>query len=136
MKMIPYLMFNGNAEKALNFYVKNLGASIQFIQRYGDSPMPAAADQANMIMHATVQIGVSSFMASDSMKEQQVNIGSNVHLSLDFPDASAMDSVFNTMAEGGKVDMPLQDAFWGAKFGMLTDQFGVHWMFNHDYEKK
>jgi PhnB protein len=137
MKMIPYLMFQGNAEEAINFYVKNLGASVAFMQRYGDSPMPGAdADAAQKIMHASMQIGESILMISDSMKGQTVSQGNNVHLSIDAPDVTKLETLFNNMAAGGKVDMPLQDTFWGARFGMLTDQFGVHWMFNHDYEKK
>ena len=136
MKMIPYLMFQGNAEEAINFYVKNLGASVAFMQRYGDSPTPADADYAKKIMHASVKIGEDMLMVSDSMKGQPVNMGDNIHLSIDAPDVSTLEELFNNMAAGGKIDMPLQDTFWGARFGMLTDQFGVHWMFNHDYEKK
>lgn len=72
-------------------------------------------------------------MASDSMPGHPVNTGSNVHLSIDMPDVRSLDSVFNKMAEGGNITMPLQDTYWGAKFGMLTDKYGFCWMFSYAY---
>ncbi len=72
-------------------------------------------------------------MASDSGEGGPSSLnGGMVHLTLDFKNADELDKVFNSLSEGGKITMPLQDAFWGARFGMLTDNFG---MFNHELQK-
>ncbi|MFN2440385.1 MAG: VOC family protein [Chitinophagaceae bacterium] len=88
------------------------------------------------ILHATFEAKEVRFMASDSGKDEaEANIGGMVHLTLDVDNAEELERVFNALSEGGKVTMPLQDAFWGARFGMLTDKFGVNWMFNHELQK-
>ena len=76
-------------------------------------------------------------MASDSGDggSQLVKNGM-VHLSINFEDLAEEEKVFHALSEGGKVTMPLQDTFWGARFGMLTDKFGVNWMFNYDLKSK
>ncbi len=71
-----------------------------------------------------------SFMASDSSAEHQVTFGDNIHMSVVGSDMETLTKYFNALAEGGTVDMPLEKQFWGDTFGMLTDKFGVHWMFN------
>jgi PhnB protein len=87
-------------------------------------------------MHATFQAGELKFMVSDAMPGQPVNPGSNLSLSLNFTSVADIDKTFGLLSEGATITMPLQDTFWGARFGMLTDQFGINWMFNHDMEKK
>lgn len=136
--IIPYLNFNGNAAEALDFYANALGGRVVFQQTFGDSPM---ADQTpgeykNKIMHATFQAGALSFMVSDCMPGQQVSAGTNISLSLNFTTAADIEKTFAALSDGASVTMPLQDTFWGARFGMLTDKYGINWMFNHDYEKK
>jgi PhnB protein len=74
-------------------------------------------------------------MMSDVFKEQPVSTNGNIQLSVDVDNESKLDEVFTKMAEGGTVTMPLADQFWGAKFGMLTDKFGVSWMFNCEKKK-
>lgn len=135
MKLIPYIMYSGNAEEALNFYKEILGGEIQGMQRYGETPMPSADDQKDKIMHSTFMFEDNVIMASDSMQGPQQSNGANVHLSVDIEDTGKMDVIFNKLADGGKVTMPLQDTFWGARFGMLTDKFGINWMFNCDLKK-
>jgi PhnB protein len=136
--IVPYLNFNGNALEALTFYGKALDGSIIFSQKFGDAPSgvednPAVKDQ---IMHATFKAGDLTIMASDTAGRYNATAGTNVSLSLNFTDDASMDKAFNGLAEGGTVTMPLQDTFWGARFGMLTDKFGFHWMFNHDKQPK
>ena len=136
--IVPYLMFNGNAVEALVFYAKAFDGEILFQQTFGDSPMGAETSEEykSKIMHATFQAGALTFMVSDNMPGHTVANGSNTSLSLNFTSVADIDKTFAALAEGAKVTMPLADTFWGAKFGMLTDQFGINWMFNHDYEKK
>jgi len=134
--IVPYLNFNGNAAEALAFYAKAFDGEVLFQQTFGDAPMESPADQKDKIMHATFQAGELTFMVSDSMPGQPVSGGTNMSLSLNFKTVADIDKTFAALSDGATVTMPLQDTFWGAKFGMLTDKFGINWMFNHDYEKK
>ena len=135
--IVPYLMFNGNAAEALAFYTKAFNGKVLFQQTFGESPMADQVQESdrNKVMHATFEAGELKFMVSDSMPGQQVEPGTNLSLSLNFAGIAEIDNSFNALAEGGQVTMALQDTFWGARFGMLTDRFGINWMFNHDLEK-
>jgi PhnB protein len=133
----PYLNFNGNAAEALAFYSKAFGGEVVFSQSYGDSPMGGNEDWKDKVMHATFQAGSLTLMASDIMDPaQKVTSGSNTQLSLNFKHEEDIDRVFAAMSEGANITMPLQDTFWGAKFGMLIDKFDIHWMFNFDRPKE
>ena len=129
MKLTPYLMFNGDCERALNFYAKTIGGEIKHLSRYEGSPAESMSADKQKVMHATFEGNGFTLMAADGSQEP-VNNASNIHLTLDFKDSHAMENVFKAMSEEGKVTMPLQDTFWDAKFGMLTDKFGINWMFN------
>ncbi|KAA9039135.1 VOC family protein [Ginsengibacter hankyongi] len=130
MKLIPYLHFAGNAREVLNFYKNVLGGDIVQLGTYGESPIPSDEDYKDKVMHARFVFDGNMIMVSDVFKGQPVSTNGNIQLSVDVDNESKLDEVFNKMAEGGKVTMPLADQFWGAKFGMLQDKFGVTWMFN------
>jgi PhnB protein len=132
MKLTPYIHFAGNAEEALNFYKEVLGGEIISLNRYGDAPMPADEDYKQKIIHARLGFDGNLIMLSDVFKVQAVNTNGNIQMSVEVPDKLKMEDIFSKMAAGGKIVMPLQDQFWGATFGMLTDKFGVSWMFNHE----
>ena len=134
--IIPYLNFNGNAAEALAFYAKALDGKILFQQTFGESPMPSAPEMKDKIMHASFQADKLTLMVSDCPPEMTVNSGGQISLSLNFTDEASIDRTFNALSEGAKITMALQDTFWGAKFGMLTDKFGFHWLFNHDLKKE
>lgn len=136
MKLIPYIMFNGNCEEAVNYYVKTLNGELKELQRYGEMEGANAADK-DKILHVRFLInGNDLFMASDASGSAPREAGSGmVHLSLDFKNENEMLNVFSKLADGGTVTMDLQDTFWGAKFGMLTDRFDIKWMFNYDKKK-
>lgn len=135
--IVPYLNFNGNAAEALAFYSKALNGAVVFQQKYGDSPMATGPESKDRIMHATFKAGDLTIMCSDTNEHMgPVIAGTNVSLSLNFPDLESIEKAFKGLSEGGKVTMPLQDTFWGARFGMITDKFGFHWMFNHDIKPK
>ena len=131
MKLTPYLHFAGNAEEVLNFYKEALGGEIVMLSRYGDSPMPTDEDYKQKIIHARLVFDDNMIMISDGMKGQPVSTNGNVQLSVEVEDIAKLETVFNKMAAGGFVKMPLADQFWGSRFGMLTDKFGVSWMFNY-----
>src|SRR5918993_1465199 len=130
MQLTPYLMFNGNCEEALNFYSTTIGGEIKHLSRYEGSPAEEMSDDKQKVMHATFAGRGITFMASDGA--QPVRNNGNIYLCIDFKDSGAMENVFNSLGEGGNVTMPLQDTFWGARFGMLTDKFGINWMFNSE----
>ncbi len=125
----PYLVFDGNCGEAMKFYQSILGGKLE-MQTFADAPMESAADMKSKIMHATLQNDTLSFMASDNMPGNTFVSGNNVHLSVAGNDEKTLTDYFNKLAVGGKIVMPLQKQFWGDVFGMLTDKYGIHWMFN------
>lgn len=133
----PYLNFNGDAAEALTFYAKAFDGKVLFQQSYGEAPMDSNPSWKDKVMHATFQAGDLTFMVSDIMHDgKQVKPGSNLSLSLNFDDVASIEKTFSLLSDGANITMPLEDTFWGARFGMLTDKFGIGWMFNHDYPKK
>ena len=137
----PYIAFKGNCEEAINFYKDRLGAEVLFTQRYGDSPM-AGKGPDDKIMHTSIKIGDSVVMACDNVFEDQnpTTVGNNISLTIGSNDPAAADTMFEKLSDGGSVTMPMQETFWAERFGMLTDKFGVNWMFNcekpHDEQAK
>jgi PhnB protein len=136
MKLTPYIHFQGNAEEAMTFYAEALGGSIIAINRYGDSPMPSDEDYKNKVIHGRVQFGDNILMISDTFKGTTVTTDGNIQLSVEITEEGQIDEVFKKMSEGGTVTMELQNQFWGARFGMLKDKFGVSWMFNHELKRQ
>ena len=134
MQLTPYIMFNGNCEEALNFYAKTIGGEIKHLSRYEGSPAESMSADKQKVLHANFVSNDIAFMAADGQQGGAQNVGM-VHLCLDFKDATIEEEVFNALSEGAQITMPLQDTFWGAKFGMLTDKFGIQWMFNCEVNK-
>jgi len=135
MELTPYLNFEGNAEEVLNFYKDALDGEIVMISRYKDAPMPSDEDWKDKIMHARLKFGKSLVMISDGPKDFKTTFNGNIQLSIEVEDENKMEEVFNKLAAGGKVTMPLQKQFWGAKFGMLVDKFGTGWMLSREEKK-
>ena len=135
-----YLNFQGNTEQAFAFYRSVFGTEFDAtgIMRMGDAPpapgQPPLADaEKNLVMHVCLPIlGGHLLMGTDCLESmgQKLSIGNNVSINLQ-PDSRAdTDRLFTRLVEGGKVDMPLQEMFWGDYFGSLVDRFGVQWMLN------
>jgi len=135
-----YLNFARNTEEAFNFYKSVFGGEFggMGIARMGDVPMPegmppmAEADK-NLVMHIELSIlGEHVLMGTDASESMgfTMNFGNNIHISLEPDTRAEADKLFNALAEGGKVTMPIQDMFWGAYFGSCVDKFGVQWMVN------
>ncbi|MBD1210342.1 MAG: VOC family protein [Ignavibacteria bacterium] len=128
-----YLTFAGTCKDALALYKEALGGEIVSLQTFGEAPTPNIPDdKKNNVMHAEFRAGDIYFMASDSMPEQPVILGNAVTLSISLDSLEEQESIFSKLSDGGAVTMPLQDTFWGARFGMLTDKFGINWMLNCD----
>jgi len=135
MELTPYLNFEGNAEEVLNFYKDALDGEVVMVSRYKDAPMPSDEDWKDKIMHARLKFGKSLIMISDGPKDFKTTFNGNIQLSIEVEDENKMEEVFNKLAAGGKVTMPLQKQFWGAKFGMLVDKFGTGWMLSREEKK-
>jgi PhnB protein len=130
MKAIqPYLNFDGTTAEAMTFYHAALGGEMQ-MQTFADAKMPTPPGSEHRVLHARIQVGSAILMASDSQPGMGVTMGNNVHINLDCDGGDEVDRLIKALGEGGKITVPAQDTFWGAYFGMLTDKFGVHWMFN------
>ena len=131
MKRIDvYLTFDGNCREAMTFYAAALGAEIQ-LMNFKD--MPQCPDGAeDRVMHARLTKGSGVLMASDTMPGAPFQAGNNFSISVDSESKEEVDELVAALGVGGKVTMPPQDMFWGAYFAMLTDKFGLQWMFNFD----
>jgi PhnB protein len=127
----PYLFFGGRCDEALEFYRTALGAQVDFLMRYKDSPEPLppgmlAPGFENKVMHTTFRIGEATLMASDGCGEAAKFDGFS--LSLAVATEAEANRAFAALAVGGQVKMPLTKTFWSPCFGMLTDRFGIGWM--------
>jgi PhnB protein len=127
----PYLFFNGCCEQALEYYRKALGAEVQGLMRFKDSPEPPQPGcgpvAPEKIMHSQFRVGQTTIMASDGQCSGQTNFD-GFSLALSVTTESEADQFFNALADGGKVCMPLAKTFWSPRFGMVQDRFGVLWM--------
>lgn len=136
----PYLNFLGNTEEAFNFYKSVFGGEFVAIQRFKETPEAdkLPADDQDKIMHVALPIGNDTIlMGTDALESMGHTIisGNNFSLSIGADSKEEAEKLFQGLAEGGEVEMPLQDTFWGAYFGMAADKFGIKWMVNYDYPK-
>jgi len=126
----PYINFAGNTRAALEFYQQCFNGEILHMQTFGEAQQEVSGEELNRIMHAEFKAEGIHIMASDGMPGDKVTQGDTISLSINFTDEAEQTDIFNSLSNGGIISMPLQDTFWGARFGMLTDRFGIHWMFN------
>ena len=137
MKVEPYLMFEGRCEEALDFYRRALGAQVKLLMRYKDNPDPAGAPGCadgsgggptpEMVMHAEFSVGQTTLMASDGMGSGKAKFD-GISLALSPASADEARRLFDALADGGQVQMPLAKTFFSQAFGMVADRFGVPWM--------
>jgi PhnB protein len=129
MQVQPYLFFDGRCEEAVAFYKRALGAKVEMLMRFKDSPEPEhnPPGAADKVMHASLKVGDTTIMASDGRCQGQPSF-QGFALSLPVADEAEAERVFHALAEGGQVQMPLAKTFFSPKFGMVADRFGVSWM--------
>ncbi|NMH27903.1 VOC family protein [Flavobacterium silvaticum] len=137
--IIPYLNFDGDCEAAFLFYQSVLGGEIPYLGRFGDMPPSeqgkVANDDANKIMHMSlVSDDGMTILGSDCPSDYLAHFskGNNVSLSINAESRDEAKRIFDGLSAGGHINMPLEDTFWGAYFGMWTDKFGINWMVNYD----
>jgi PhnB protein len=132
MPIEPYLFFEGRCEEALEFYKKALGAKVEMLMRYKDSPVPAQPGMVppgsdNKVMHASFSVGDSKIMASDGNCKGKPSF-QGFSLSVPARDEAHAKKLFAALGEGGQVQMPLTKTFFSPAFGMTADRFGISWM--------
>ena len=141
MKVNPYLNFDGTTEKAFDLYKKVFGG--EFMAKMKMTEMPESdklpENERERIMHISLPISEDTIlMASDIIPSmgQKLPEGSNCYISLHPTSREEADRLFDGLSEGGEVEMPMEDQFWGDYFGSFTDKFGVRWMINYNAEFK
>jgi PhnB protein len=139
VRLTPYIHFVANAQEALDFYKSILSAEVE-IYHFGDvAGMPVDEESKNLVMHSVLKFGDQQLYISDSKPMGGVaQNGENITLSLsgNDSDSEVLSGYFQKLSDGGKVTDELNEKPWGAKFGMVTDKFGVHWMVNIDNPKQ
>lgn len=130
-----YLTFNGNCREAMTFYQTCLGGELSF-QTVGESPLSARMPgrMKDCILHATLTKDALTLMGSDMVTGQGLIKGNNVTLSLNCSSEAEVKTFYEQLSAGGVATHQLEESFWGALFGDLTDKFGNHWILN--YNKK
>lgn len=138
-RVSTYLNFPRTTEAAFTFYQSVFGGEfVGGIHRFSEVPAqerqpPIAEEDKNLVMHIVLPIlGGHLLMGTDAPESMgfQVKAGNNVYINLEPDTRGETDRLFHALAEGGKVEMALQEMFWGDYFGSLTDKFGIQWMFN------
>jgi PhnB protein len=138
-RVSTYLNFARNTEEAFNFYKTVFGTEFEGeVNRFSQVPPqegqpPMSDEDKNLVMHVALPIlGGHMLMGTDAPESMGFTVtpGNNVYINLEPDSRTETEKLFNALAEGGKIEMPLQEMFWGDYFGSLTDKFGIKWMFN------
>jgi PhnB protein len=128
----PYLNFLGNTEEAFNFYKSVFGGEFAVLQRFKDTPAAGDVSPADLdkIMHIALPLSKTNvLMGTDAIESMgALTMGNNISLSVIAETDEEAEKLFNALAAGGQVTMPIAKMFWGDYFGMLTDKFGIKWM--------
>ena len=131
MKVNPYIFFHGQCEEAFNVYARILGGTIEAMMKHEGTPAEGHVppEWRDKIIHAALRVGEGLIMASDDPSEQ-FQPPQGFYVSLHYTDVAEAERVYNALAEGGKINMPLEETFWAERFAMLVDRFGIPWMIN------
>lgn len=142
IKLNPYLNFPGTAEEAFTFYKSVFGGEFAMLQRFKEVPPgngmePMTGENGEKIMHISLPIGENVLMASDSLgfDGKPLVVGDNFNLTVSAESKEQADEFYAKLSAGGKAEMPMNQTFWGAYFGMLVDKFGIWWMISYEAKK-
>ncbi len=132
MQVQAYLFFDGRCEEAIEFYKTALGAKVEMLMRFKDSPEPpqpgmVPPGSGDKVMHTSFRIGETTVLASDGRCSGRPSF-QGFSLSLTVPNDAEAERLFASLADGGQVQMPLTKTFFSPRFGMVADRFGVSWM--------
>jgi PhnB protein len=136
MAMInPYLNFNDNCEEAFKFYKSVFGGEFAQVMRFKEAPAEyqGPPSESEKIMHMALPIGRGTMLMGSDVPASMgvVKPGTNFAVTISAESEAEAARLFKGLSAGGQVTMPLDKAFWGDHFGMLTDKFGVPWMISY-----
>lgn len=129
MKMNVHLNFNGNCKDAFALYQKVFKTSTPFAMTYGEAPqgMPVPPNWNDKVMHTSIALGDGRLMGCDAPPDRSKPMA-GFQVSVESTDQAEVKRIFEGLAEGGSIQMPIEKTFWSPLFGMCTDKFGVAWM--------
>jgi PhnB protein len=129
MQVQPYLFFEGRCDEAIEFYKKALGAKVDMLMRFKDAPDQSMVtpQSKEKVMHAAVRVGDAQILMSDGRCQDGAKF-EGFSLAVSAPNAAEAERMFNALADGGQVRMPMAETFFSPRFGMVADKFGVGWM--------
>ncbi|MDP4262686.1 MAG: VOC family protein [Bacteroidota bacterium] len=132
-----YLTFSGNCREAMTFYKKCLGGEL-ILQTIGESPLSdkMPPQMKECIVHSTLTKDTLVLMGSDMVSEDGLTKGNSVSLMLNCSSEEEIRTFYEKLSAGGKATYPVQNSFWGALFGDLTDKYGNHWLLHYDKNQK
>ncbi|MDF9761349.1 PhnB protein [Peribacillus simplex] len=129
MRLSPYLMMNGNAKEAIQFYEKALDAKVLFNQTFGEMPenpeFPLPEEAKELVSHAMLKVGETDLMFSDMFPGQTSQTGDQVTICISTNDIEESKRIFDSLSQDGQVKMPLQEAFFSPAYGIVLDKFGI-----------
>jgi PhnB protein len=134
----PYLITNGNGKEAIKFYEDALDAKVLGVQTFGENPAQSdslPADVKDRVLHAQLKIGKSDLMISDTFPGHPFQVGNQLSIAIMINGSEKTRTIFEKLADGGKVEMPLQETFWSPLYGQVQDRFGVLWQVSTIEEK-
>ena len=134
---IPYLAFNGNCAEAMRHYERALGGKLEVLMSGADSPMAAQIPKefASRILHARLALPDGGYLyAGDAPANVPYEGIKDVSIALSYDTTAQAQKIFDALAAGGTVTMPMQPAFWAKSFGMLVDKFGTAWIINGELQ--
>jgi PhnB protein len=131
MEISPYLTFKGECEAAFRFYAECLGGTLGEVFRYGGSPLAdqAPPDWKDKVMHTSLTIGRQVLLGADIAPERYEET-KGFSLSIQLESTADAERIFRQLSTNGRIVMPLEKTFWAARFGVLTDRFGISWLIN------
>lgn len=130
---IAYLAFDGNCAEAMRFYERALHGKLELMMKGADSPMAHMIPKefGQRIIHARLALpGGGMLYAGDAPANVPYEGIKGVSITVDYDTVEEAQQVFDALAEGGRVGMPMQPAFWAKQWGMLVDKFGTPWNVN------
>lgn len=134
----PYLVLDGRGQEAIKFYEEAVEAEILSVQTFGEMPddpeNPLPDEVKDRVMNAQMKVGGTDLMLSDTYPGQPYQLGQQVSIAIIIKDVEKSREVFEKLSEGGSVHMELQETFWSAAYGQVTDKFGVLWQVNTSSE--
>ncbi|GIP06539.1 VOC family protein [Paenibacillus lautus] len=138
LRMNPYLVMDGNAKEAIQFYEKALDAQVVMVQTFGEMPanpdFPLPDSARDRISHALLKVGETDLMFSDTFPGQPVQSSNQVQICIMTDQAEQAKRIYEALREDGQVVMPLQETFWSPAYGIVADKFGVNWNISTEAE--